>query len=56
MAIIKNPILVGIPYLTVAPTGDNTNGGLVLVILDASLEASTTQYNGYIYIFKESNS
>ena len=53
---VYNYIAGGIPYLTTAPTSDNTSGRLILVILDASLEASTTQYNGYIYIFKESNS
>lgn len=53
---VFNYIAGGIPYITTAPTSDNTNGRLIPVILDASLEASTTQYDGYIYIFKESNS
>lgn len=42
----------GIPYLTTAPTNDNTNGRLQFVVLSYEPEI---RYNGYIYIITESN-
>lgn len=41
----------GIPYLTTAPTADNTNGRIILVVLPESQKASTIQYVGYWYVF-----
>lgn len=48
---IANAIAEGIPYLTTAPTSDNTNGKIILVVLPESQKATTIQYEGYWYVF-----
>ena len=46
----------GIPYLTSAPTEDNTNGRIISVVLPKSVESTTTRYEGYFYYFYENPS
>ena len=48
---VYNYLAGGIPYLTTAPTADNTSGRMLFVVLYESQKASTTQYEGYWYIF-----
>lgn len=38
-------------YITTAPSSANTSGVIKIVLLPESAEATTTMYNGYIYIF-----
>jgi len=40
-----------LPYLTTAPTGNNTNGNLIVVVLNSE---PATYYNGYLYLISES--
>ncbi len=40
----------GITYLTTAPTSANTDGGLIIVVLDSE---PSTKYSGYIYLITE---
>lgn len=42
-----------LPYLTTAPSADNTDGGLILVFLSAD---PATKYSGYLYFIEQSNS
>lgn len=44
---VKSLIAEGVPYLTVAPTADNTSGKLIFVVLSSDV---SPKYNGYIYI------
>ena len=53
----KQLFIENIPYLTSAPTSDNSiqpnRKGFKIVVLPKSLENQTVKYNGYLYIFKE---
>lgn len=53
----KQLFIDNIPYLTSAPTSDNSiqpnRKGFKIVVLPKSLENETVKYNGYLYIFKE---
>lgn len=50
---VYNYLNGGIPYITTAPTADNPNANerIILVVLYESQRASTTQYEGYWYVF-----
>lgn len=39
-----------LPYITTAPTADNTGGGIIIVVLDSE---PATYYDGYYYIITE---
>ena len=53
----KQLFIDNIPYLTSAPTSDNSiqpnRKGFKIVVLPKSVENQTVKYNGYLYIFKE---
>ena len=53
----KQLFIENIPYLTSAPTSDNSiqpnRKGFKIVVLPKSVENETVKYNGYLYIFKE---
>ena len=40
----------GLPYITTAPSSDNTNG-IIVVVLSSE---PATYYNGYLYLIEES--
>ena len=44
---VNNLIANGIPFLTTAPTSANTNGKLIVVLLNAEPQ---TRYDGYLYL------
>lgn len=46
-AAVYNFVNEGVPYLTTAPTEDNTSGKLKVVVLDSE---PVTKYDGYLYL------
>ena len=48
--VINKSIANGLPYITTAPTEDNSNGKLIVVVLSSE---PATKYNGYLYIITE---
>jgi len=49
---INSLIAEGIPYITTAPSSDNTSGKLIFVVLSSE---PATKYDGYLYIITGSN-
>lgn len=49
-AAVYNFVNEGVPYLTTAPTEDNTSGKLKVVVLDSE---PATKYDGYLYMITE---
>ena len=47
---MDNEIALGVPYITTAPTANNTTGKLIFVVLTSE---PGTYYNGYYYIITE---
>lgn len=49
-AAVNSFVAEGLPYLTTAPTEDNTSGKLKVVVLDSE---PATKYDGYLYMITE---